>query len=243
MASHSCIILVPAGGPIEAECERGLRGLEAKGYPVRRAFGFSAIDFGRSVMASQALREGYEELMWIDSDVGFDPRDVERLRGRNLPLCCGLYPKKDRKGFACCFAPGMENVAFGAGGGLTEILYSGFGFVHTRRAVYDRIRERFDLKDCNQRFGTPIAPWFLPEVVPDGAGSWYLPEDYAFCHRAKLCGVPIMADTTIRLSHVGKYAFTWEDIRAEQKRQSSVTMPMSLKPRPTPDDTDESAGM
>jgi hypothetical protein len=241
MASQSCVILVPSSGPIEPECEKGLRALEAKGYPIRRVFGFSAIDFGRSVMASHALQSGYEELMWIDSDVGFDPRDVERLRSHALPLSCGLYSKKDRKSFACYFAPGTENVPFGVGGKLTEVQYAGFGFVHTRRTVYDRIRERFKVKDCNQRFGKPITPWFLPEVVPDGAGSWYLPEDYAFCHRARLCGVPIMADTTIRLSHVGKYAFTWEDIRATQERKSTVNVPLNPKPSPTPDDTDEPA--
>jgi hypothetical protein len=236
-----CVILVPAGGPIEPDCERGLRALEAKGYPVRRAFGFSAIDFGRSVMASQALAEGFDELMWIDSDVGFGLRDVERLRGHELPLVCGLYPKKDRKSFACTFVPGTENVAFGDGGKVTEVQYT--GFVHTRRSVYDRIRERFDMRECNQRFGKPILPWFLPEVVPDGAGSWYLPEDYAFCHRAKACGVPIMADTTIRLTHVGKYAFTWEDIRAEQARKSSIIVPLNPKPNVTTDAPDEPNAM
>lgn len=236
MNASSCVILVPAGGPVEPECERGLRALEAQGYAVRRVFGFSAIDFGRSVLASHALSDGFTELMWIDSDVGFDPRDVERLRGHDLPFCCGLYPKKDRKSFACDFGPSAENVTFGVGGKLTEIRYAGFGFVHTRRGVYDRIREKFQLKECNQRFGKPILPWFLPEVVPDGAGSWYLPEDYAFCHRARACGVPILADTTIRLAHVGKYAFTWEDIRTTQNRKASLNVPLNPL---APNDTDE----
>ena len=241
MSASSCVVLVPASGPIEPDCERGLRALEAGGYHVRRVFGFSAIDFGRSVMASQALHAGYDELMWIDSDVGFGLRDVERLRGHGLPLCCGLYPKKDRKSFACSFPPGTANVAFGVGGRLTEVQYAGFGFVHTRRDVYERIRVKFQLAECNQRFGKPIIPWFLPEIVPDGPGSWYLPEDYAFCHRARACGVPIMADTTVRLTHVGKYAFTWEDIRAEQNRKSTLSVPLDARPSPTPDDADDAA--
>jgi hypothetical protein len=41
--------------------------------------------------------------------------------------------------------------------------------------------------------------------------SWYLPEDYAFCERARRCGYQIMADTTIRLWHHGSYGYTWED--------------------------------
>jgi hypothetical protein len=216
MPSHPCIVLVPSSGPVEPECERGLRALEARGYAVRRAFGFSAIDFGRSVLASQALREGYDELLWVDSDVGFDPRDVERLRSHHLPFACGLYPKKDRSGFAGQFLSGTSQVPFGAAGGLTGILYAGFGFVLTRRAVFERILERVPLPECNQRFGPPVRPWFLPEVVADGDGTWYLPEDYAFCHRARAAGVRIMADTSIRLAHVGKTALTWDDLRPQR---------------------------
>jgi GT2 family glycosyltransferase len=38
-------------------------------------------------------------------------------------------------------------------------------------------------------------------------GPWYLAEDYAFCERARQCGFKIMADTTIRLWHIGEYAY------------------------------------
>ena len=98
-------ILVPVGGAIEPHCEHGLHELERRGYRVRRAFGYSAIDFGRSSLASQAIADGFEEIMWIDSDVGFDPDDVDKLRGHSLPLCCGLYAKKNGQGFACHFCP------------------------------------------------------------------------------------------------------------------------------------------
>jgi hypothetical protein len=39
----------------------------------------------------------------------------------------------------------------------------------------------------------------------------FLAEDYSFCYRARQCGFRIMADTTIRLLHVGTYAYRWED--------------------------------
>jgi|GEM_PF-5998366 len=73
----------------------------------------------------------------------------------------------------------------------------------------------FPLPECNQGFGPPIRAWYLPEVVPDGTGSWYLPEDYAFCHRVRAAGVHVIADTSIRLSHVGKSSLTWDDFRPE----------------------------
>lgn len=221
-APSKCVVLVPVGSITEPDCERALHVLERRGYQVRRAYGYSAIDFGRSALASQALRDGFDELMWIDSDVGFRPDDVERLRRLDLPISCGLYPKKDRKSFACHFIPGTERVVFGKGGGMREVLYAGFGFMHTRREVYERIKDRIGLPECNQRFGPTVTPWFLPEYVPDGAGWWYLAEDYAFCNRARRCGYRIMADTTIRLVHIGRHRYCWEDFGDKPSRYKTL---------------------
>ncbi len=52
-------------------CEEGLRALEARGYVVRRVRGYAAIDQARSQLASDALAEGFEEILWIDADMGF----------------------------------------------------------------------------------------------------------------------------------------------------------------------------
>ena len=41
---QKCLILVPVGVFIERRCEEGLRGLEARGYCVRRVYGYAAID-------------------------------------------------------------------------------------------------------------------------------------------------------------------------------------------------------
>ena len=212
MSASSCVVLVPVAGTIDPGCENSLQELERQGYPVRRAPGFSAIDFGRCVLASAALAEGFEELMWIDSDVVFHPDDVVRLRAHQLPIVCGIYAKKSRREFACDFLPGTRQVVFGKEGGLIEVRYTGFGFVLTRREVFETMRTRLELPACNQRFGQVIHPYFMPMVVPDGPGrQWYLGEDYAFCERARRCGYKIMADTSFRLWHVGSYGFTWED--------------------------------
>ena len=79
--SH-CVILVPVGGAIDPGCEDALRELERRGYVVWRVRGFSAIDAARNQMANDALAQRFDELMWIDSDIVFDPDDVDRLRRR-----------------------------------------------------------------------------------------------------------------------------------------------------------------
>ena len=215
---RECVVLVPVGGSIEPACEAGLLVLEQRGYTVRRVRGFSQIDVGRNQLATDALRDGFQELLWIDADVAFNPDDVEKLRAYELPIVCWIYAKKNRREFACSFLPGTRSIKFGADGGLIEIQYAGFGFVHTRRSVYETIQRQCDLPECNRTFGLPMIPFFMPLAVPQGNNHWYLGEDYAFCERARCCGFKIMLDTQIRLWHIGSYSFGWEDAGADKER-------------------------
>jgi hypothetical protein len=215
---NRCVVLVPIGGAVDATCDEGLRYLERRGYPVWRVRGYSAIDAGRNQMATDALAQGFDEMMWIDSDIAFHPDDVERLRAHNLPFTCGLYPKKGPRQFACEFLPGTSTVRFGKTGGLVEVRYCGFGFTHVRRAVFETIRDKLELPTCNQRFKSLLVPFFQPMVVPEGEGNWSLSEDYAFCERARRVGFAVMADTRIRLWHVGTYRYGWEDAGSTKER-------------------------
>jgi hypothetical protein len=230
----SCVVLVPVATHVEPACEAALVDLATRGYAVRRVYGYAAIDQARNEMTAQALADGYDETLWIDSDISFEPQAVDRLRSHDLPIVCGIYARKRMRALACHTLPGTERLVFGAEGGLTEILYAGAGFLLVRREVYAAMQECLDLPACNHRFGKPIVPYFQPMVVADAVSSrsrlpsgnfgasetrscpadrtyWYLPEDYAFCERARQCGYQIMADTKIRLWHHGSYGYTWED--------------------------------
>ena len=222
--SSRCVVLVPVGGSIDPGCEDGLRELERLGHPVRRVRGYAAVDAARCQMATDALADGFDELMWIDADVAFDPADVGKLRGHGLPFTCGLYPKKGPREFAAAFVPGTAVVRFGRRGGLTDVLYCGFGFTHTRREVYDAVRTRLGLDECNLGFRKPLVPYFAPLVAADARGdAWYLNEDYAFCERARQCGFGVRADTTVRLWHVGPYRYGWEDAGRDVERYADYT--------------------
>jgi len=219
-----CVILVPVGGAIDPGCEDALRELERRGYAVWRVHGYSAIDAARNQMTSDALAQRFDEFMWIDSDIVFDPDDIDKLRRHELPLVCGIYSKKGSRQFASAFLPDTRQVSFGVRGGLMEILYCGFGFVHTRRLLYETLRRQLELPLCNQRFqGSPLVPYFAPLAVGAGEHAWYLNEDYAFCERARRCGFRILADTSIRLWHVGPYRYGWEDAGRDVERFRDYT--------------------
>ena len=182
---------------------------------------------GRSQMASEALAEGYDEQMWIDADVGFSADDVDRLRAHTASFVCGIYPKRGTPELACHTKPDTHELVFGEQGGLIEIKYVGMGFCLIRREVFDDIRVKHALPTCGARQKMPFVPYFLPMVVPHEdapTDSWYLAEDYAFCERARTAGHPVMADTRVRLFHVGRYGYSWEDAMGARERYKNVKM-------------------
>jgi hypothetical protein len=222
-----CIVIVPVAAHTEPECERGLEELERRGYTVRRRACHVAIDIGRSQMASDALAEGFDEQMWIDADIGFSADDVDRLREHTESFVCGIYPKRGTPELACHAKEGTSELVFGEAGGLVEIKYVGMGFCLIRREVFDDVRSKHALPTCGVRAKKPFVPYFLPLVVPhadDPTDHWYLAEDYAFCERARTAGHPVLADTRVRLFHVGRYGYSWEDAMGARERYKNVKM-------------------
>jgi hypothetical protein len=72
-------------------------------------------------MASDALRDGFDETLWIDADIVFHPDSVERLRMHPHGVVGGLYARKGSPDFACHLLPGTHSLAFGERGGLVEV--------------------------------------------------------------------------------------------------------------------------
>jgi len=219
-----CVVLVPHNGVIHSECEDALKELERRGYTVRRVSGYAAIDQGRNQMVTDALVDGFEETLWIDSDVGFYADDVERLRSHPVPIVSGIYPQKGKRSLASQVLPGTPNITFGEAGGLVEMLYAATGFLLVRREAYLTIQRQLNLPICNERFGRALLPFFMPLIHKIDDGHWYLAEDYSFCERARQCGFKIYADTRLRLWHIGTYRYGWEDAGIDRQRFGTFTL-------------------
>ncbi len=87
--------------------------LEVAGVLVVRKPGCSAIDVARSELASEALHDGAESILFVDSDITFDSADALRILARKEPVVAGVYAKKNQRELACIFADGITNVVFG----------------------------------------------------------------------------------------------------------------------------------
>ncbi|MFI5457154.1 MAG: class I SAM-dependent methyltransferase [Isosphaerales bacterium] len=219
------LVLVPFLERIDPACERGLYQLEAAGLRVVRKPGCSAIDLARSELASDALHDGAEAILFIDSDIAFDPADALRILARLEPVVAGVYAKKNQRELACIFAEGIKNVVFGpAAPGLYLLKYASAGFLRVRSAVLRRMVADLRLPLCNTLWGRGFWPFFMPAIVEPKPGVLhYLAEDWAFCHRLRQIGINPMADTSIRLFHVGAHGFGWEDAGSEVYRYRSYT--------------------
>jgi hypothetical protein len=232
--NEKCIILMPATTNVEWETEYALMQVAQRGYAFNRMFGCANVDIARAVLASDALDRGFEEIFWIDSDIAFRIEDFERLREHDLPIVCGLYPKKiSEGGLAAILTEDTEKLIFGEVGGLMEIKWAGTGFLYTKRCVYEDIKTKLKLPKCGIGNPGPGYPFFMPFILPPNNGDGihlYLGDDTSFCERARQCGYKIYADTTIRLHHIGKYKYSWEDIAGERERFSTVPCAINRVP-------------
>ena len=207
------VALVPHLHGIDWECEQGLRLLEQGGVRVVRRVGSSAIDAARNELASIALHDGYESMIFIDADIGFEASDAFRLLARPEPVLSGVYAKKGQRGLTSHFVEGTGEVLFGADAeGPYPVRFAATGFLMIKSWVLRRMIDRLDLPLCNTKWGRGVWPFFMPMIVPhDGDKLHYLGEDWAFSYRLEQIGVTPLADTSIRLWHWGRYPFGWED--------------------------------
>lgn len=227
MADNSkCIILMPVGGGIERATQDCLNGLRLKGYQIVTAWGSSNVELTRCQLASQFLDLGYEEIFWIDSDMVFTVEDFEKLRSYDLPLVCGIYPKKVPGSDLNIGLPkSIQKVTFGNGGGLVEVDWCGTGFFCTKKCVYDDIKNSLEVKFCRTSTNASFTPYFMSYIINNDEGlPSYLPDDRAFCAHAKRCGYKIYVDTSIRLKHIGKYEYSWEDFIGDRPRFETLTL-------------------
>jgi hypothetical protein len=208
----NCVILVPCNSAIEHKTDESLRILEARGYEVWRTPGWSAIDQGRNRMAYDAIYvRGFKEVLWIDSDIAFNPDDVERIRKWNKDIVAGAYPMKGWPIMTVQPLPG-KSVSFVENGTLEEVMCAATGFLYIKANVFKTIQSELKLPECNTSFSAPQIPFFQPAIWDIGSNKSYLGEDFSFCMRARQCGYAIWLDTGIKLGHIGKYTYEWEDV-------------------------------
>lgn len=153
----------------------------------------SLIYTARNNLGRQAIEHDFDYVLWLDSDMVFDPDLLERMlktmEDNDYDFLTGLYFRR-----VAPYSPVLfDKLEYNEGAqwteykslpdGLIQVGGCGFGCVLMKTEV---------LLSVQGRFNTMFDPLF-------GLG-----EDLAFCWRARKCGYKLMCDTSLVVGHVGQ---------------------------------------
>ena len=152
------------------------------------------LDQGRNVVAKAFLETDAEWLLWIDTDMVFEPQHLDQLLAHKQPIVSGLYYRASDPPTPCMMRYKDKQarvVKDWPKKKLIAVDTAGFGFMLTHRDVLEKI--------ASKRF-SPTHPWF--DNAQAGPGGQSLADDSSFCVRAALCGYQVLVDTSVRIGHI-----------------------------------------
>lgn len=196
------LIAVPSYETMRVEFVRSLVELEdqlrASGvwYEVKIISG-TLVHIARDRLASHAINNGFDEVLWIDSDMVFDRYIYEDLKMGGKDICCGWFISRHYPYVSCLFKSlqPVERIN-DVPDDLFRVAACGFGCVLMKAEVLKQV------------MNTHGGRCFLPDQK--------LGEDCAFCKRADDCGFEIWCQPTARVGHVGAVTIWPEDQKRMQ---------------------------
>jgi hypothetical protein len=219
------IVLVPFQRMIEPETNRRLDILEDNGIQVFKMGGCSQIDWIRCLLASIGLKDEKEAIMFVDSDMVFHPNDVLKFFRRPEHVVAGIYAQKRYGKMNANFSRDTKELILGdqAPPEGYPVRHIATGFMRIKTSFLKHMISKLNLPMCTGT-GQSVWPFFMPMILEEPSGVFtYLSEDYAFAERCHMLGMDIVADTSVRLDHLGTYAYGWEEMCGLQfERDSSI---------------------
>lgn len=169
----------------------------------------SLIPRGRNSLVAKMLyfEPKSTHLMFIDSDIGFEPEEIFKLILADKDVSGGLYPKKALPiSYVVNKVPNAEKE-----GNLVEVMNLGTGFMLIKREVLESMIKQHPELHYQDNIG--LDPKYDPfkyalfDTEIDPVTKEYLSEDYLFCKRWREMGGKIWADLSITLTHMGYHSF------------------------------------
>lgn len=158
----------------------------------------SLVYTSRNELSQYAMKDGFDYVLWLDSDMTFESNMLERMLEvmdkNNLDILTGIYFRR---------RPPYTPVLFDK----MEPNETGWDF-----SDFDKVPpELFEVGACG--FGCVLLKTEVLLSVRLQHGYLFHPmnsggEDISFCWRARQCGYKIMCDPTIVCGHIGNLIIT-----------------------------------
>jgi len=205
----------------------------------------SLISRARNASVAWALSDDFTHLLFLDSDICFDPADIFRLLEADKDVTVGLYPKKyynrskmenlakhsphvfdakeSWKSLATDFSTefSIDNFRQVKMGEMFTVDYAATGFMLIKTDVFRKIIDkRPDLKYTNDVDGymsaNPAYFYDFFRVGVNPSSGKYESEDYGFCELWRSLGGEIHVVPQVKLKHMGRMGYP-SDIEAQSK--------------------------
>ncbi len=172
--------------------------------------GCSVVSRARNLLVKDFLDSGADYLMFIDSDINFEPDDIFRLmawaQDTKKGIVAGVPRVRDvQKTY-------IADLDYDESGDLTM---NGMGLVRAtrvatafmliqRKVVTDMMAANPDWSYFDKRCGKEVPALFDFKLTDEG----YIGEDFLFCDRTRALGYEVWVDPTIALGHMGVQEYT-----------------------------------
>lgn len=168
----------------------------------------SLINDLKSQKKYQLPLSGFDYFLFVDSDISFSVKNVERLLSHNKEICCSPYFTHDKPytyntGMFFDSYPGLIRYQHTKhSSGLSEVDFSGTGFMLIHRSVFEKLSY----------------PWFEPMKIEFGDNCEAIGEDLCFCIKAKNAGYKIFCDFDNKVDHRKRDVenFNWDIYNCKQ---------------------------
>lgn len=158
----------------------------------------------RNDLIKAFLTSDCTHMLCIDSDIAWNPSDVQKMINLDEDFVAALYPARGPD--KCFLFRGVygENKRMDVSKkGLLEMEYIPAGFMMLKRIVPERMMEVFpDLHYLPKDESLAHTEGYCLFDTEVWQGEFW-GEDYVFCRRARKAGFKIWIDPTIKLDHAG----------------------------------------
>lgn len=184
-------------------------GSHGVGIQIGSICGCSVVSRARNLLVRDFLDSDCTDLLFIDSDINFEPEDVFRL------LAWASDPKKGivagvprTRSETATYITDLDydenNELTMNGMGLVRAKRVATAFMMVRREVFEVLVSKHpEWNYYDTRAGKTLSAVFDFKVTPEG----YIGEDFLMCDRARDEGFEVWIDPTIKLGHMGAQEF------------------------------------
>ncbi len=152
----------------------------------------------RDGLTKRFLESGRSHMLSLDSDIGWEVEDLDRLLETGLDFVSGCYARKDEGRRV----PWKAIPAGSYVGDLHEAMHVPGGFMLLSRRAVEQMVQQYGALTYQGPLGLTVALWRT--VLEDGM---YASEDISFCRRYREIGGRIWLHRGVTLDHVGDHVY------------------------------------